>query len=213
MAKDVEKPSVIPAVELTAPLEAGEVVRDDGKVVNASGHVQEVERNFNLWSIISMGIVTTGAWCVAGGTITVALYSGGPPGVLYELIAVTFFYGFVAASIAELASAIPSSAGVYHWASVTAGKYSRIVSFFAGWSVFSGNDWTSVLMDGLGGTFSLSFSAQLHQPQYKGRSSLRCGACIIQGIPSNAGMSSLSISYRPASVQPSSYMRIGHCPY
>jgi choline transport protein len=43
-------------------------------------------------------------------------------------------YFMIAACIAEMASAIPSSAGVYHWASVTAGaKYGRVVGFFAGW--------------------------------------------------------------------------------
>ena len=44
------------------------------------------------------------------------------------------FYWIIAALLAELSSAIPSSAGVYHWASVTAGpKYGRPVGFFAGW--------------------------------------------------------------------------------
>jgi amino acid transporter len=43
-------------------------------------------------------------------------------------------YFMIAACIAEMASAIPTSAGVYHWASVTAGaKYGRVVSFYAGW--------------------------------------------------------------------------------
>lgn len=40
----------------------------------------------------------------------------------------------VALCIAELASAIPSSAGVYHWATVTPGKrWGRPVGYFAGW--------------------------------------------------------------------------------
>lgn len=40
----------------------------------------------------------------------------------------------VALSIAELASAIPSSAGVYHWASVTPGKrWGRFNGYLAGW--------------------------------------------------------------------------------
>lgn len=43
----------------------------------------------------------------------------------------------IAACIAEMASAIPSSSGVYHWASVTAGaKYGKAVGFFAGWYVY-----------------------------------------------------------------------------
>jgi len=49
------------------------------------------------------------------------------------------YYGFVAASIAELASAIPSAGGVYHWASITPGaKWGRTVGFFTGWLNFFG---------------------------------------------------------------------------
>lgn len=48
-------------------------------------------------------------------------------------IAVSICYWLVAASIAELASGMPSASGVYHWASVTAGKYGRVCGFFAGW--------------------------------------------------------------------------------
>jgi len=61
------------------------------------------------------------------------LYNGGGPGVLYGLLASIFFYSTIAASLAELASALPSSANVYHWSSVTAGRYGKIVSFYAGW--------------------------------------------------------------------------------
>ncbi|GAM34445.1 hypothetical protein TCE0_015f02031 [Talaromyces pinophilus] len=43
-------------------------------------------------------------------------------------------YCFVAASIAELASAMPSSAGVYQWSAVVSGtRYGSMVSFYAGW--------------------------------------------------------------------------------
>lgn len=53
-------------------------------------------------------------------------------------IAVSVFYCLIAASLAELASAIPSSGGVYHWASITAGKYGRVCGFFAGfWNFFA----------------------------------------------------------------------------
>jgi amino acid permease len=38
------------------------------------------------------------------------LYDGGPAGVLYEFIVVSIFYIFIGAALAELASAIPSSA-------------------------------------------------------------------------------------------------------
>jgi choline transport protein len=48
------------------------------------------------------------------------------------------FYFIISACIAELASAIPSTAGVYHWASVTPGKkYGRLIGYYAGyWNYF-----------------------------------------------------------------------------
>ncbi|KAF7869911.1 hypothetical protein EAF04_004695 [Stromatinia cepivora] len=102
--------------------------------VNETGHVQEVERNFSLLSICSVGLVTGNTWAALGGSIATAIYNGGPPGVLYEFIAVSMFYWLIAASLAELASSMPSSAGVYHWASITPGpKYGRICGWFAGW--------------------------------------------------------------------------------
>ncbi|KAJ8613000.1 hypothetical protein MRB53_037208 [Persea americana] len=71
---------------------------------------------------------------------------------LARLVAVwitdSVMYWFVAASLAELASAMPSSGGgmlrpsrpesstdkpVYHWATVTGGKHGRIAGWFAGW--------------------------------------------------------------------------------
>lgn len=78
--------------------------------------------------------ITATADIPQSGSILVAIFNGGPPGVIYEYITVSVFYWIVAACIAELASAIPSSAGVYHWASITPGKrYGRVVGFFAGY--------------------------------------------------------------------------------
>lgn len=68
--------------------------------INETGHVQELERNFSLLSVCSVGIVTGNTWAALGGSIVVAIYNGGPPGVLYEFIAVSIFYWLVAASIA-----------------------------------------------------------------------------------------------------------------
>lgn len=90
--------------------------------------------SFSLLTLAGVGIVLGSTWGPAGSSIVTSLFNGGPPGVLYEFIVVSIFYWIVAASIAELASAIPSAGGVYHWASVTPGKrYGRVVGFFAGY--------------------------------------------------------------------------------
>lgn len=113
--------------------EMGDVFQDK-PMVNASGHVQELTRRFSLISLAGVGLTVGSVWPAIGGTILVAISNGGPPGVLFEFIAVSMFYFLVAASLAEMVSAIPSSSGVYHWASVTPGpRFGRIVGFFAGW--------------------------------------------------------------------------------
>ncbi|KAK4499679.1 hypothetical protein PRZ48_010197 [Zasmidium cellare] len=103
-------------------------------LINTSGHVQELDRNFGLWSICSIALISDDAWAAGGGALVLALYNGGGPGVMYGLIAATFFYAFICAGLAELASAMPTSANVYHWASITPGpRYGRVCSWFAGW--------------------------------------------------------------------------------
>lgn len=64
-----------------------EVVSQDGpttpneQVVNASGHVQELSRHFSAWSLIGLGLSMGNVWPALGGSILVALYNGGPPGM------------------------------------------------------------------------------------------------------------------------------------
>lgn len=54
-------------------------------LINASGHVQELQRNFSLLSLIGLGIVVGNVWPAAGGSILVALFNGGPPGIIYSI--------------------------------------------------------------------------------------------------------------------------------
>ncbi|KAI0007225.1 putative choline transport protein [Xylariaceae sp. FL0662B] len=118
----------------------GEVVMiETGELVNASGHRQELERNFSLLAMCAVAVVIGNCWAISGATITLSIYNGGAPGVIYEFIVVGLLYLCVTANLAELASAIPSSAGVYHWASVTPGRRAgRALGFFAGyWNAFA----------------------------------------------------------------------------
>jgi choline transport protein len=51
------------------------------ELINASGHVQELQRNFSLVSLAGIGITVGNVWPAAGGSILVALYNGGSPGM------------------------------------------------------------------------------------------------------------------------------------
>ncbi|TVY39196.1 Choline transport protein [Lachnellula subtilissima] len=115
--------------------------RDEENIISPSASEvlsgADNHEEFNLLSACATGVTTGNTWTALGGAIVVAFYNGGPPGIIYEFIAASVFYWFIAASIAELASAIPASGGVYHWATVTGGpKYGRICGWFAGWLNF-----------------------------------------------------------------------------
>lgn len=53
--------------------------------------------------------------------------------VLYGLILVSVFYTTISASLAELASSMPSAGGVYYWSSVLSRSRGRTAGFFTGY--------------------------------------------------------------------------------
>lgn len=109
------------------------IVSKEGEIINASGHRDQLQRQYGLLSICGLALNINSAWIVFGGSLTISVLNGGPPGILYEFIVAVVFYSFIAASIAELASSMPSSGGVYHWASVTPGvNWGRSIGFFCG---------------------------------------------------------------------------------
>lgn len=109
------------------------VITMDGKIINASGHADSLNRQYGIISIIGLALTVDNAWVALGTSLAVSIYNGGPPGVIWELWVAVFYYSFINASIAELASSVPSAGGVYHWASITPGpRWGRPIGFFAG---------------------------------------------------------------------------------
>jgi choline transport protein len=117
---------------------------DSDGLINASGHRQELDRNFRLINICGLGITTGNTWIALGGSIvckfcfpvawevslmalrlspstmedrpvsfTNCMFSALLSVLSSDMIsmAACVFYWLIAASIAELASAMPSSGG------------------------------------------------------------------------------------------------------
>ncbi|KAF7714432.1 Uncharacterized protein PECH_002187 [Penicillium ucsense] len=117
--------------EVTPLKTKGEI--DEVRLEAALGHRQELKRNFGLWSLTSLGIVIANSWASTGGTIVAALQNGGPMAVIYGLILVSIFYTAISASLAELASSMPSAGGVYYWSSVLSRSRGRGAGFVTGY--------------------------------------------------------------------------------
>ncbi|EPS30571.1 hypothetical protein PDE_05523 [Penicillium oxalicum 114-2] len=121
-----------PCHDEVSPLKTkGEI--DEVRLEAALGHKQELTRNFGLWSLTSLGIVIANSWASTGGTIVAALQNGGPMAVIYGLILVSIFYTAISASLAELASSMPSAGGVYYWSSVLSRSRGRGAGFITGY--------------------------------------------------------------------------------
>jgi choline transport protein len=60
---------------------SGSEAGHDSNNVNASGHAQELSRNFSLLSLAGVGLVVGNVWPAIGGSILVAIFNGGPPGI------------------------------------------------------------------------------------------------------------------------------------
>lgn len=44
----------------------------EGELINVSGHVQELDRSFGLWSVLALGILSDNAWGAGGGSLVIA---------------------------------------------------------------------------------------------------------------------------------------------
>lgn len=112
----------------------------------------ELPRQFSLFSTLAFGFSMTNSWLGYSATFITPLLLGGSPTVFFGLIAASIASCFIsrrtvsrlyhenpltlflAAGLAELASAYPSSAGQYHFAyMVTPPNYRALVAFILGW--------------------------------------------------------------------------------
>jgi len=68
--------------------------------------------------------------------------------------------------VAELASAIPSSGGVYHWATLTGGRYGKFLGYLAGWWNFFAWIFATAVTLQITGAIIITM-AQLNAPNYE----------------------------------------------
>src|SRR5215470_8434344 len=116
--------------------DGGEGERDDSRELGRLGYAQELFRTMGGFSnfAISFSIISilTGAVTLYGH----GLRMGGPFEMAVGWPLVTLFTLMVAMSMAELASALPTSGSVYHWSSRLGGKS---WGWFTAWFNIAGN--------------------------------------------------------------------------
>jgi amino acid transporter len=110
-------------VEVSDPAERPEaVIADDVKTLHELGYEQELRRGLGAFSnfALSFSII-----CILAGGVTsfhLALCGAGGASIALGWPLVSVFTLAVAATMAQLASAFPTSGGLYHWASILGGR-------------------------------------------------------------------------------------------
>ncbi|KAH7079521.1 amino acid permease [Paraphoma chrysanthemicola] len=98
------------------------------------GHVQELRRDYSIWSLASLCICLMATWEALSTVIATALTTGGAPCLFFNLLASVICSIAIACSLGEIASIYPTAGGQYHWVAALSPPGTRnVASWFAGW--------------------------------------------------------------------------------
>ncbi|KAJ5119221.1 Amino acid/polyamine transporter I [Penicillium atrosanguineum] len=111
----------------------------DEEQLASLGHVQELRREFSLWSIVCLQISLMATWEALSSVVSTALTNGGAPCLFYNYIIALIGTIFVVLSLGEIASLYPTAGGQYHWVyCLTPESYRATASWFTGWISIGG---------------------------------------------------------------------------
>ncbi|KAH9895491.1 amino acid transporter [Xylariomycetidae sp. FL2044] len=108
---------------------------DDEAALAALGYKQEFRREFSAWTTFAVSFAVMGLLPSIATTMWYGLGYAGPAANTWGWLLSVFFILCVAASMAELASSMPTSGGLYYASAVLAGpKYGPFAAWITGWS-------------------------------------------------------------------------------
>ncbi|KZO94253.1 amino acid transporter [Calocera viscosa TUFC12733] len=103
------------------------------------GYKSEFKREFKIYEVVFFAFSIMGVIASVTSTWSFMLVSGGHVGMVWGWIIPWFFVLTIAASMAELASSMPTSAGLYYFAARMApARWSPLASWITGWANVTG---------------------------------------------------------------------------
>ncbi|KAJ3743201.1 amino acid/polyamine transporter I [Lentinula detonsa] len=103
------------------------------------GYKSEFKREFSLIETVAFAFSIMGVVASVSSTLIFGLESGGHVGIVFGWLIPSLFVLTVALSMAELTSAMPTSAGLYYFAAKLAPRsYSALASWITGWANITG---------------------------------------------------------------------------
>lgn len=106
-------------------------IDDDDERLAQLGHVQELRREYSIWTLGSLCLCLMATWEALATVVATALTTGGAPCLFFNLLLSTICTIAIALSLGEIASIYPTAGGQYHWVAALSPPSSRS---FAAWS-------------------------------------------------------------------------------
>jgi len=118
---------------------ASVVVRADDAKLAELGYRSEFRREFSRFETVAFAISIMGVVASVTSTFSFGLVNGGHVGLVFGWLIPCCFVAFVALSMAEMASSMPTSAGLYYFsAKLAPPKYAPLASWITGWANVTG---------------------------------------------------------------------------
>jgi len=109
------------------------VVRADNAKLAELGYKSEFRREFSRFETVAFAISIMGVVASVTSTFSFGLVNGGHVGLVFGWLIPCCFVAFVALSMAEMASSMPTSAGLYYFsAKLAPPKYAPLASWITG---------------------------------------------------------------------------------
>ncbi|CAL1699917.1 unnamed protein product [Somion occarium] len=111
----------------------------DDALLAELGYKSEFRREFSLFETVAFAFSIMGVVASVSSTYSFPLVSGGHVGMVWGWFIPCLFVMPIAASMAELVSAMPTSAGLYYFsAKLAPPRYSALASWITGWANVTG---------------------------------------------------------------------------
>ncbi|KDR76934.1 hypothetical protein GALMADRAFT_155638 [Galerina marginata CBS 339.88] len=139
----------------------------DEELLARLGYKQELKRDFSWFELMGLSFSIIGVVQSVASVLIYSIPNGGPVAMVWGWTVCCFFLMTIAFSMAELASAAPTSGGLYYWSfKFSSVRYQRVLSWTVGYSNsvgyicgLAGSDYATALQVlaaatiGYGGTF------------------------------------------------------------
>ncbi|KAI8986825.1 APC amino acid permease [Trametes punicea] len=113
----------------------GDSIASDDAALATLGYKQEFKRAFNALEVFGIGFSIIGLFPSMASILVFAIPNGGPIALVWGWALCSFFLTFIALALAELASAAPTSGGLYYWTwSFATPRWRKVLSWMVGYS-------------------------------------------------------------------------------